>query len=383
MSMFAGLQGFKPLARHGVLPDCVKNTCNTLPHGAESCYHKPMRNHHRLARRRPRRIMKRRLAVLVAAALMPFALLWGVCQAWPKNTWLSLPDSFYQPEKLPVSLPKAERALAPLPLEATVPSLGHKIDAILAKYPKTLQAHVFYVHPQRREFYDLNGDTPVPAASVIKLPILYTMMQHIEQGQLSESTPVRYEEFERASGSGDLQFKDPGVSMRALDVATRMIQSSDNTCTNMLIYQLGGAKTLNQRFLEMGLTHTHVSNWLPDLEGSNAISMRDMATVLYNLTRQDSDLSPSTRFEALQILEGTHNRRLIPALLPPNTVVAHKTGDIGASLGNSAIVYLPNGQYYILAIQVQRPRNNYAAKTLIQEVSKVVYDDVVGRSSKV
>lgn len=161
-----------------------------------------------------------------------------------------------------------------------------------------------------------------------------------------------------------------------------MIQSSDNTCTNMLLNRLGGMERLNSMFEAYGLGQTRVNNWLPDLKGTNVISMRDMATVLFNLSESSMLTEPSRR-EAFEILLGTHNRRLIPALLPPKTPVAHKTGDIGTALGNAGIVFLPNGQKYILAIQVERPFNDYAAKEMIQNISKLIYDDLTGNSPTV
>ena len=77
-----------------------------------------------------------------------------------------------------------------------------------------------------------------------------------------------------------MQFQDPGKQFTALETATKMITISDNTATNMLIERLGGAEALNQRFREWGLTQTAIRNVLPDLEGTNTTSAKDLAYLL-------------------------------------------------------------------------------------------------------
>jgi len=246
------------------------------------------------------------------------------------------------------------------------------VEDVLAKAPPNLTPHLYYLDLETGRYLNVGGDTPVPAASVVKLPILLEYFRALSEGKITPTAPLAYDPIHQAGGSGDLQFKSPGVQLQSLDVATMMIQSSDNSATDILIDHLGGMAELNQRFRRMGLTETRLQNWLPDLDGTNTISPRDMAAVLYNIAKTDY-LTQALRTEALRILEGTHNRRLIPAGLPEKTVVAHKTGDIGTSLGNAALVTLPNGKQYLLAIQVERPYNDGNAKPLIISLSQAIY----------
>jgi beta-lactamase class A len=98
-----------------------------------------------------------------------------------------------------------------------------------------------------------------------------------------------------------------------------------------------------------------------------------MVTLMMNL-KEHPIFRTESKATAMEILEGTHNRRLIPALLPPDTLVAHKTGDIGKSLGETALVYLPDGRYYYLSVMVERPHNDASAKAFIQRLSKAIWD---------
>jgi beta-lactamase class A len=45
-------------------------------------------------------------------------------------------------------------------------------------------------------------------------------------------------------------------------------------------------------------------------------------------------------------------------------------------LGDSGIVYANHGKKYIITILVKRPKNSPAAKLLIQEASKIIFEDI-------
>lgn len=331
---------------------------------------------------RKRRILRqRRVMLCLSGVLVVLLTAWNISSAIPRNTWLQLPPGYYRPELFAEYHLPQEEQLKPLPARYEDTVLRQKLEALLAEYPKNrFKPHVYFFNLQDYSYVNINGNDAVPAASVIKLPILLEYFMQVERGRLTPYTHLVYEHFQQAGGSGSLQYKTPGVPLLARDVASAMIQESDNTCTNMLIYHLGGADYLNERFKALGLKRTRINNWLPDLSGTNVVSMQDMATLLYNID-QGHPVDPASQAEAMAILKGTHNRGLLPALLPRGTTVAHKTGDIGTSLGNAGLVILPDGRKYIIAIQVERPFNDYGAKDLIQKASRLVYDNVTSQST--
>lgn len=342
------------------------------------------RHYQRTYYRKRQRVRQRRLLLVLVCCLMTvgLAVAWSTVSMTPKYPWLKAPENFYKPEVVSTTPSTTSIDLEPLPEAREDRALKAQIKALLNTYPNTLTPYLYYYNLQNHRYVSINGDKDVPAASVIKLPILLEYLHKVDQGRMTPYTHLLYHDFEQSGGSGGLQYKPTGQPLLARDVAAMMIQSSDNTCTNMLIYHLGGADELNRTFMAQGLDRTHIANWLPDLKGTNVISMQDMATVLYNLTEGDY-LSPQSQEAALEILKGTHNRKLLPALLPRETMVAHKTGDIGTSLGNAGLIELPDGRRYIVAIQVERPFNNYDAKDMIQKVSRLIYDDLTGAATSV
>jgi beta-lactamase class A len=269
-----------------------------------------------------------------------------------------------------------EHKLTPLMPVAEDLQLKAQLQQLFAQYPASKFIPYFYFYnPQDGRFVEINGYAPVPAASVIKLPILLDYLMRVDEGLVTVDTPLLYAEFHRAGGSGDLQYKPSGQGLMANDVAGQMIRISDNTCTNMMISYLGGTDVVNQRLADLGLVNTRIRSWLPDLQGTNTISPYEMVTILNNIDH-GSLISETSHYNGLSILKSTHNRRLLVSPLPRDVVVAHKTGDIGTALGDSGAVYLPDGRKYFVSMQVERPYNDYTARDMVQRASRLVYDYV-------
>lgn len=247
------------------------------------------------------------------------------------------------------------------------------IDTLSQAVEPTLKPHILLLDGQNFQFAGRRIEEPVPSASVIKLPLLYLYALHLNSGALQNDTPAYFDERHKVEGSGDWQFLGTQKFYTAFQTAEAMIQSSDNSATELMTDLLGGQAVVNQELKALGLHHTMLRHTLPDVEGYNTISVYDMVTLMMNL-KEHPIFRTESKATAMEILEGTHNRRLIPALLPPDTLVAHKTGDIGKSLGDTALVYLPDGRYYYLSVMVERPHNDASAKAFIQRLSKAIWD---------
>jgi beta-lactamase class A len=325
----------------------------------------------------PRYAQQRRrhqLMLLGGLGVVGLVAAWAI---WWQSTrppeWLTLPAhwaTFVSVSEL--AKDPDPMTLTQLPESQEDVALKELLTPLVESYNFKLKTHLYYMNLKTGAFLSLNGDEPVPAASVIKVPILLEYFRTVGEGKLALNQQLLYDFIHQAGGSGELQYQTPGKLLESKTLATSMIQTSDNSATNIFIDHLGGMAALNQKFRRMGLSNTSLSNWLPDLEGTNKISTKDMATILYNVAYTNY-LGPEGKQVALEILKGTHNRRLIPAGLPADTPVAHKTGDIGTSLGDSALVMLPDGNAYLLSIQVERPYNDYSAKELIVELSRQVF----------
>jgi beta-lactamase class A len=242
----------------------------------------------------------------------------------------------------------------------------------LASGQKDLVAGMFFYNPETGAYIDVGGDKAFSAASTIKLPVLVAFFQAVDAGQvrLDETLVMRKDLV--ASESGVMQYQPVGTKFSALETADYMITISDNTATNMLIDRLGGIAALNQRFKSWGLNQINLRNPLPDLQGTNTVTPKDLSTLLLKIGQGDL-LTPRSRDLALDILRRTVTKTLLPPGLGEGSTISHKTGDIASVVGDSGLIGMPNGQRYVATIFVKRPHNDPRAQELIRQISKLSY----------
>ncbi len=267
--------------------------------------------------------------------------------------------------------PPSEKTSTSLSLNQKLTPLEQKLVKLQAKYSH-LEPGAFFVDLDNGSYVDFNSATSFSAASTIKIPVLIAFFQDVDAGKIYLDEKLTMTKELIGGGSGAMQYQKPGTKFSAIETATKMIVISDNTATNMLIHRLGGAEALNKRFQEWGLEVTTIRNYLPDLEGTNTTSPRDLGYLLARVNYGEL-ISLRSRDRLLDIMQKTRTKTLLPKGLEKEAVIAHKTGDIGSVLGDAGIVDMPTGKRYIGAVLVKRPHNDYSARTLIQEISRTAY----------
>jgi beta-lactamase class A len=301
------------------------------------------------------------LAVISGTALSFLNALGNVSKKTPNNTAIAS-----QPEK---KTPNLISLNAQQKIENT--ALKQQLETIAAKYEK-LKLHSYFIDLDQGSFVNINGEGAIAAASTIKVPILVAFFQAVDQGKIRLDEKLTIAEEDMAKGSGDLQHQSPGYQLTALDTAIKMIVISDNTATNMLIKRLGGMTVLNQLFASWGLKNTVLNNILPDVEGTNTSSAKDLVNILSQV-QQGGLVSMKSRDRIFYIMRATENNTLLPRGLGEGAIIAHKTGYIKSILGDVGMIDLPNGKRYLLGVIVERPPEQKKAVQLIREVSQTIY----------
>lgn len=250
--------------------------------------------------------------------------------------------------------------------------LESDLTNLMKEYPKIKPA-IYVWDYDTGNYVDINGSKIYSAASIIKIPVLIQLFKKIEAGQTDLFEKMELTDFYKASGSGNMQYYQTGSKYTLDALAKVMIQTSDNSATNMLIAKVGSMVGVNRAIRDWGLQDTHVENWLPDLEGTNYTTAKDLTTMLYNIDNP-SFLSISSREYIIDYMSKVKNNRLIHAGLGKDALFVHKTGDIGKMLGDAGIVYMPNNKKYAVVILAERPYNSPQGVQFIQKASKLIYD---------
>jgi len=260
---------------------------------------------------------------------------------------------------------------ASLPLAQEIVALKSQVQALATKNPK-FKAGMFFVDLDTGAYLNWEGDATFSSASTIKLPVLVALFQDVDAGKIRLDEKLTLKSEMIGDGSGDLQYQKPGTQLTALETAIKMITISDNTATNMLIARLGGAEVLNQRFRAWGLTATAIHNALPDLEGTNTTSPKELASLMA-MVNQGELVSLQSRDRMLDIMRHTITNSLLPRGLGKGATIAHKTGDIGSLVADVGLIDMPIGKRYIAAVMVKRPHNDPGAQELIRQLSQLTY----------
>ena len=262
----------------------------------------------------------------------------------------------------------------------------------LAAAQKGLTASGFLLVLDDGRYAQLQPDLPLPAASAIKTPILLVGLEDLDAGKLRWNEPLTMTKELVGGGAGWMANKPVGTRFPFFEAATEMIRVSDNSATNLLIKRLGGKQAINARFRALGLPSTAVKNWLPDLDGTNTTSSRDLARSIA-LVDTSEKLSPRARDLFRGILGTSGTNTLIPLgmlmglgkdapdpdseLLPLGITVLNKTGDIGIAYADAALIELPNGQRAVAAFMVKGPFNDPRSAELIRKMAGAVAKTLV------
>ena len=262
--------------------------------------------------------------------------------------------------------------MSPVFTTSRMKPLEDKLNALMKAYP-TIKPAIYVWDYDTGNYVDINGEKVYSAASIIKIPVLIQLFKQIEANQLQLFDKMELTEYNKASGSGSMQYYRTGSEYTLDYLAKVMIQDSDNSATNMIMSKIGSMTGVNRAIRNWGLKDTHVETWLPDLTGTNYTTAKDLTTMLYNLDNP-SFLNISSREYIVDYMSHVKNNRLIQAGLGKDALFVHKTGDIGTMLGDAGIVYMPNNKKYAVVILANRPYNSPQGVNFIKNASKIIYD---------
>jgi beta-lactamase class A len=180
-----------------------------------------------------------------------------------------------------------------------------------------------------------------------------------------------------ASDDSELKLYDLIGKKRTLkDLVNDMITYSSNLATNMVI-GLVGAKNVMRTMHELGADHIQVLRGVEDSKAyekglNNTTTAYDLMTI-FEMMARGKTVSPAASREMIEILFHQHFNTIIPARLPKEVKVAHKTGNITGVLHDSGIVFLPDGHQYVLVLLSKNIESDEAATNIMAGVSEMIY----------
>jgi len=221
-----------------------------------------------------------------------------------------------------------------------------------------------------------NKKNKFPAASLLKLPILASALNAINEKQIALDDSVIINKKDIVGGSGKLKKCQLPYKLTFNELLELMISASDNTATNKTI-QILGFDYINDQFIKIGLKDTYLTRLMMDFSQrkngiDNYTSSRDIALILEKIYDQRL-ASRSLSKLAIAFLKKQKVNDRLPRYLPKNTVIAHKTGLEKGVVHDAGIVFAPQGSY-IICVLTKNSKEYQKSKKLIAQISLLAYN---------
>ncbi len=241
------------------------------------------------------------------------------------------------------------------------------------------------------------GDRWFHAASTFKAAILLALYKAAEEGtaQLDDTIHVRnrftsiadgsiYRVGASRDGAADV-YKKLGRCMSVAHLARAMTVRSSNLATNLLIDYLGIPR-IQAMLDEAQLTGSirvvrGVEDELAFDTGLNNEVTADGLVRLFRLLYQSDFFTEGTRKQVLEVLLAQEFNSMIPANLPAEVEVAHKTGEISTVCHDAGIVFMPERKPYVIAILTEAEGVVERRKKAVAKMSEAIYEFLTSERS--
>ncbi len=292
----------------------------------------------------------------------------------------------------------AESVITATPAAQTREGLGSEIDLLLANEPGVYG--VMVLDDQGNSVYTRNETVPFIAASLYKLTLMATIYSLIEQGTISLDTPLRLSPtfFTDIDGDGYFGDEDIGTSVSVGQALLATGAWSSNVGARALLSKTSW-NAVAAMATQLGLSHSSFNIELqgkeiatpePGIADSNEIATAEafiegqavegavMLTTpadiaqFFQLLAQGKIVSPSASAGILAILKQQQVNDRIPALLPDDVTVAHKTGNLDEVVHDVGLIYVNAGSVTLVLMTENVPDIDAATQTL-QTIARDVY----------
>ena len=269
----------------------------------------------------------------------------------------------------------------------------------------------------------LNANARIPLLSVIKLPVAMVVLDGVDRGRWSLTTPITLvsQDMHPRGELGD-RYPRGGGPVGLHRLLKLMITRSDNTAADALMRLVGGPLAVTQWLEAHGIHDMRVdrterglgNEWYGLAPGADTMgsaeeirelrarvpeAVHDSAAQAMLLDPRDTGtadacmhllerlwlgdlLSPAMTDTLKAILADCETApHRLPALLPKGTQVARKTGTGGTwkgvtvAINDVGVIRLPNGEEVAIAVLVGEPRGSVRrAERVIARVARTVYE---------
>ena len=238
----------------------------------------------------------------------------------------------------------------------------------------------------RKSAWSFRDNEVFHAASTMKIPVMIELFRQAREGKLKldDTLPVKNEFHSLVDGSvytldpaDDSEaelYKAIGQTRTLRQLCDLMITVSSNLATNLLVEKLG-VENIRATVHALRADGMNVLRGVEDNKAfekglNNATTARGLEALLQAIAKGKAVDAESSR-QMVAILERQTFKEGIPAGLPPDMRVAHKTGEVTKIHHDAGIVYAPRP--FVLVVLVRGIADSKQSAALIAEIARDVY----------
>jgi beta-lactamase class A len=274
----------------------------------------------------------------------------------------------------------ATAAAPPPALDAEIEQIAHSVEGRVGAAMMLLETG---------ETAGFDADGRFPMQSVYKFPIAMAILSQVDAGALKLDGQVRVAKADLVPPSLHSPIRDQhpeGVELSVRELLRFNIVESDGTASDVLLRLAGGPERVTQYLRGLGIDGVAVATSEMEMSRGQKVQYRNWATPrsmleLLRVFHRGAALSPAGRDLLLRLMqESVPGGQRIKGLLPPGTMVAHKTGTSGTVNGMTAatndvgIVTLPGGRHMAVVVFVSDSKGTLQAREgVIARIARAGY----------
>lgn len=268
------------------------------------------------------------------------------------------------------------------------------IETYLTQFgDKTIALSVYNLETGRE--INIHADVMMHPASTMKMCVMMEVFRQAQVGLLSLDDRLEiYNSFKSIVDGSDFilsiaddsevtLYKRIGETETIRELNRLMIVRSSNLATNILMDRVS-IERVDAYMKELGISEVNIIREIEDnkayrLNMNNSCSARGLTSMM-RLIAEGRVVSKEACEEMVRVMLGQEFNESIPALLPADVKVAHKTGWTGNFFHDTGIVFPPNRKPYVISLLTNGfPEDAESeAHDCMAQVSKMVYEEVTG-----
>lgn len=222
--------------------------------------------------------------------------------------------------------------------------------------------------------FEHRANTQFQAASLYKLGVAAEVYRQIKVGLVSAQEKLTVTKESLVEGDTIFAARDVGRKVTIGEAVDYMVTRSSNVSAMLLLKRIS-PRNVNDLFVGLGLNDTRLLDRpFRNVDGNakNQTTPRDMA-LFFRLLLHDRVVDAETSQQILALLLRQRIDDRLPAWLPADVQIAHKTGNLVGVVHDAGIIYTRVGPLVTVVLS-ENVASEEEARAVISQVARVAFD---------